>query len=815
MDVLNTSSGDLFVPILPIKGSVLFPYVVMPLAIARSRSRAAVDAAMHSEDKEIIVVAQRDTRTDEPTADDLYLIGTKALLRTMRTSTNGTVNAVVQGQQRVRISKLAFTGDYMRGVATPYPLVVDHVPEVEALAQEIIALTEKAVSLAQGDSDENIRTLLPDSKDVRRLLYTVASLLGMDVVRGQELLEASDLLSSLRTLHGFLRHEVQVLEVRHEIASQAASTMSRERREYLLRQQLREIQEELGEADSDQAEIQLLRERFEQSDLPDPIRKETQRELSRLERLPAAAPEYHVIRTYMDFVLELPWKKSSHTQVDLTHARNVLEADHYGLRDVKQRILEHLAVLRLNPHAKSLILCFVGAPGVGKTSLGQSIARALGREFERMSLGGLHDEAELRGHRRTYVGAMPGRILQAIKRAGVNNPVIMLDEVDKIGHDFRGDPAAALLEILDPEQNHAFRDNYLDLPFDLSNVVFVATANTTDPIPRALLDRMAVIRLPGYTLPEKEQIAIRFLLPRQLKDAGLTQLQCDVSPEVIRYVISRYTREAGVRQLERTISRLTRKVALAVADGITSPTEINIANLPELLGPEPFHMEQVRKDMPAGVAAGVAWTEAGGDVLYVEAALLPGRKGLTLTGQLGDVMQESAKAADTCVWSRAQQLGIHIEDFKDTGVHVHVPSGAIPKDGPSAGVTIATALVSMYLNCPIRSDIAMTGEVTITGLVLPVGGIKEKLLAARRVNMTRLILPKDNEKDLIEVDADAKQGIELIFAERIEDVWAAAIPALHDITEHGMHPTHNVHSLLVSPSGAPASANTSEPKQLH
>jgi ATP-dependent Lon protease len=546
----------------------------------------------------------------------------------------------------------------------------------------------------------------------------------------------------------------------------------------LLRQQLRAIQQELGEKNPEQAEVDMLKERLEKADLPDEIRKETERELSRLEKLPSASPEHHVIRTYLEFVLELPWRVHTDDQLDIAQARKVLDEDHYNLKEVKERILEQLGVLKLNPQAKAPILCFVGPPGTGKTSLGQSIARAIGRKFERMSLGGMHDEAELRGHRRTYIGAMPGRLIQAIRRAGANNPVLMLDEVDKLGRDFRGDPAAALLEVLDPEQNKTFRDNYLDLPFDLSKVLFITTANTLDTIPRPLLDRMEMLRLPGYSEEEKLIIARKYLIPRQLKETGLTAEQCVIGDDVVSRIITGYTREAGLRQLERGIGRVARKVALRFAEGPSDPVTVHPDELADMLGPERFFPEKMRRDLAPGVATGLAWTETGGDVLYVEATLLPESKGLTLTGQLGDVMQESAKTAQSYIWSHADALGIDRTLLKDAGVHIHVPAGAIPKDGPSAGITMAVTLASLYTKQPVRSDTAMTGEVTLTGLVLPIGGLKEKVLAARRAGIKRVIVPKPNQTDLRELPEEVRSEIEFIFVERVEEVISAAVPAL-------------------------------------
>ncbi|MEN3335496.1 MAG: ATP-dependent Lon protease, partial [Blastocatellia bacterium] len=574
----------------------------------------------------------------------------------------------------------------------------------------------------------------------------------------------------LRLMHSYLSHEVEVLDIRSKISNQAQEELGKAQRDYILREQMKQIQKELGDSDPEQAETALLRERIEKAGLPEDVLKEAERELKRLERLPAAAPDYHVIRTYLEWILDLPWDKSSPDDLDLNKAKEILDEDHYDLEDIKERILEHLAVIKLNPKTKAPILCFVGPPGVGKTSLGQSIARAMGRKFERMSLGGMRDEAELRGHRRTYIGAMPGRIIQALRRAGVNNPVMMLDEVDKLGMDFRGDPASALLEILDPAQNFSFRDHYIDLPFDLSKVMFIATANSLAPIPPALRDRMEIIQLAGYSEEEKLHIAKRYLAPRQIKEAGLAVEQLQITDEAMQGIIERYTREAGVRQLERTIGRLARKVALLVAQGKGDVFTIKPENVEEFLGPERFFREMGREKLPPGVATGLAVTEMGGEVLFIEATLLPGAKGLTMTGQLGEVMQESARAAHSYLWSHGAEMGINARDiFEQNGVHIHVPAGAIPKDGPSAGVAIVSALASLCANRPVRSDTAMTGEITLSGLVFPVGGIKGKVLAARRAGMKRVVLPKRNRPDLKDVPEEALRDLEVIFVERVDE----------------------------------------------
>jgi ATP-dependent Lon protease len=547
----------------------------------------------------------------------------------------------------------------------------------------------------------------------------------------------------------------------------------------VLRQQMKAIQKELGDDEGGEgAEIQLLRERLEKAELPEDVRTEAERELKRLERLPAAAPDYHVIRTYLEYVLELPWLKSSEDKLDLAESRKILDEDHYGLEDVKERILEFLAVIKLRPDTKSPILLFVGPPGVGKTSLGRSIARALGRQFERMSLGGVRDEAELRGHRRTYIGSMPGRIIQSIRRAGVNNPVLMLDEIDKLGADYRGDPSAALLEILDPQQNNTFRDHYLDLPFDLSKIFFIATANQLGPIPPALRDRMETIALAGYSDREKLEIAKRYLVPRQTQENGLNAAQFKISDEAIELMASLYTREAGVRQLERSIGSVARKAALKIAQAQAETVTVDASDLRDLLGPPRFYPELARKELPAGVATGMAWTEMGGEVLFIEATLLPGGRGLTITGQLGEVMQESARAAQSYLWSHAAEFGIDPEIFKNYGVHLHVPAGAIPKDGPSAGVTITSALASLYTGRRVRPDTSMTGEITLSGLVFPIGGVKEKVLAAYRAGIRRVILPSRNEADVDDIPEDVRQELQIVFVSRINEVLDAALEVL-------------------------------------
>ncbi len=767
-------------PILPVKNNVLFPYVLMPLSVGRPGSLAAVEAALATEEKEIVILTQRDASVETPGQEDLFPVGTQAIIKKMARPRQDLIELIAQGVERVVMLKLDQSGPYLKGRVSPLPLPHEKGPEIDALYRAVLELATKAVSMANPQASPELVQLLGSTGDPLRLVYVIGSMLSLELEKEQALLQAETVLDALRLMHTYLSYEVQVLELRSRIADEAQSEIGKQQREYMLRQQLRAIQQELGEQNPDQADAEQLRERVEKARLPEDVRKEVERELRRLEKIPAASPDHSITRAYLDLVLELPWYAASEDVLDVSRARTVLDEDHYDLKEVKERILEQLGVLKLNPSAKAPILCFLGPPGVGKTSLGQSIARALGRRFERLSLGGMHDEAELRGHRRTYIGAMPGRIIQAIRRTAVNNPVLMLDEVDKLGRDFRGDPAAALLEILDPEQNRTFRDNYLDLPFDLSKVLFITTANSLETIPRALLDRMELLRLPGYSEEEKIQIALRYLVSRQLQHAGLKPEQCVIPEETLARIISRYTREAGVRQLERAIGRITRKVALRFAEGIAGTVTVTPDQLDDMLGSEQAFLEQTRKELPAGVATGLAWTESGGEVLYVEAAILPSGRDLILTGQLGEVMRESAQAARSYIWSHAGELGIDPQQIQSSGLHIHVPAGAVPKDGPSAGTTIAAALASLYTKSPTRSDTAMTGEITLAGLVLPVGGIKEKILAARRAGILRIILPRENERNLRDLPDHVRQEMEFVLVDNIQDLFRAVIASLSD-----------------------------------
>jgi ATP-dependent Lon protease len=803
--VTNKLPQQFEIAVLPLQNTTLFPETVVPLAVGRERSMRAVESALATEEKLIATVT---TKSDNVTGDeakfgDLYKIGTIVNIKRMMRN-DGVMQLIVQGMERFEVKEWLTEQPYLKAKVEILPELrrVDE-EEIEALKRNIQGMIQQALALLPQVPPE-IRMAVMTQQDPIQLAYFLASVLDLGTETEQKMLESSTVDGLLTLTHAALARELEIMQIRSKIATEAQSEMDKSQRDYVLRQQLKQIQKELGEDESggEKAEAAQLRERLETADLPEDVRKEAERELKRMEALPQAAPDYHVIRTYLEYVIELPWKKSSEERLDLNEARKILDEDHYGLEDIKERILESLAVVKLRPDGKSPILLFVGPPGVGKTSLGRSIARALGREFERMSLGGMRDEAELRGHRRTYVGAMPGRIIQALRRAGVNNPVMMLDEIDKLGNDYRGDPSSALLEILDPQQNNTFRDNYLDLPFDLSNVFFIATANQLGPIPVPLRDRMEIIFLAGYSDREKLNIAKQYLIARQIKENGLTPDQLEITDDAINLLTARYTREAGVRQLERTIGNLARKVALKVAESVptaepgtldnvgprssgqTQSTSakyvITAKEVKEYLGAPRFYPESAREDLPAGVATGMAWTEMGGEVLFIEATLLPGGGGLTLTGQLGEVMKESAQAARSYLWSHASEFGIDPEVIKQNGVHLHVPAGAIPKDGPSAGVTMASALASLYTGRKVRSDTAMTGEITLSGLVFPVGGIKEKVLAAHRAGIRRIVLPAQNESDTEEIPEDVRKELEIIPATRVSDVLKATLGANAD-----------------------------------
>lgn len=765
------------IAVLPLQNTTLFPETVVPLAVGRERSVRAVEAALATEEKLLCCIT---TKTDNVNGNDakpidLYETGTIVNVKRMMRN-EGVMQLIVQGVDRVKVLYWAQEEPYLKAKVEVLPdLKTEDEEEVEALKRNIQGLIQEALAMLPNVPPE-VRMAVMSQNNPVQLSYFLASVLDLGVETEQKMLESNTADELLMLTHAALAKEIEIMQIRSKIATEAQGEMDKAQRDYILRQQMKAIQKELGDDEGgEKAEAAQLRERLETADLPEEVRKEAERELRRMEQLPQAAPDYHVIRTYLEYVLELPWKKSSEEKLDLTEAQKILDEDHYGLEDIKRRILESLAVVKLRPDSKSPIILFVGPPGVGKTSLGKSIAHALGREFDRIALGGVRDEAELRGHRRTYVGAMPGRLIQTFRRVGVNNPVLMLDEIDKMGNDYRGDPAAALLEILDPAQNHTFRDHYLDLPFDLSKTFFIATANQLGPIPMPLRDRMEIIQLAGYSDQEKLNIAKEYLIPRQIRENGLSNEQLEIMDDAINLLTARYTREAGVRQLERTVGNLARKVALRVAQGQTDKVTITANDVKGYLGAPRFYPEEARAELPAGVATGMAWTEMGGEVLFIEATMLPGGGGLTLTGQLGDVMKESAQAARSYLWSHATEMGINPEMIKQNGIHVHVPAGAIPKDGPSAGVTMASAMASLYTGRKVRSDTAMTGEITLSGLVFPVGGIKEKVLAAHRAGIRRIILPERNEADTEDIPEDVRRELEIIPAKYISDVLNAAL----------------------------------------
>jgi ATP-dependent Lon protease len=767
------------IAVLPLQNTTLFPGTVVPLAAGRPRSVAAVEAALAGPEKLLACLSVRPGKgTDaEATPAEIYDVGTLVMVKRMFRGEDA-LQIIVQGTERVRVEAWTQTDPHLRARVTVLPpLATEDQQEVEALQRNVRVLIERALAILPQVPPE-VRAAVLGAQEPTQIAYFLASVLNLGVEYEQAMLEAGTTDELLRLAHTRLAREVEIMQLSSKIATEAQTEMDKAQRDYVLRQQMKAIQKELGDEDGEGAEAAMMRERLAEADLPEEVRTEAERELKRMERLPAAAPDYHVIRSYLEYVLELPWRKTTEDRLDLAEARRVLDADHYGLEDIKERILEFLAVVKLRPDSKSPILCFVGPPGVGKTSLGRSIARALGREFERLSLGGMRDEAELRGHRRTYIGAMPGRIIQSLRRAKVNNPVLMLDEIDKLGADFRGDPASALLEILDPQQNHTFRDHYLDLPFDLSKVFFIATANQLGPIPPPLRDRMEIISLAGYSDQEKLHIALQYLLPRQVGENGLRPEQFSITNEAILLIATRYTREAGVRQLERSIGSVARKAALRIATGEATTVSVGADDIKEFLGAPRFYPEEARKELPAGVSTGMAWTEMGGQILFIEATLLPGGQGLTITGQLGEVMQESARAARSYLWSHASEFGIAPEMFKSYGVHLHVPAGAIPKDGPSAGVAITAALASLMTGRRVSHNTSMTGEITLSGLVFPVGGIKEKVLAAHRAGIRRIILPSRNEADIADIPAEVQQELEIVLVSRISEVLDAALEKL-------------------------------------
>lgn len=758
-------------PILPLRDTVIYPHIIVPLLITREELTRMIDDVL-MQDRMVAAVASK-VDADSPSQDQLFQVGTAAAIIRMLKIPDGSMQLFVQGVQRIRILEFTQSHPYMKARIEPLKEIVEKTVEVEGLARNVLAQFKRMVSLAPYLPNE-IFIAAMNITEPHNLADFIAANINASLEEKQELLEAINVKERLEKLTFFLNKEIEILEIGSKIQSEIQTEMTKSQREYFLREQLRAIQKELGEIDEKTMEINEFREKIEKSGMPPEARKEAERELDRLSKMPVAAAEYTVARTYLEWLTSLPWQVSTEDKLDIEEARRILDEDHYDLEKVKDRILEYLAVRKLKEDMKGPILCFVGPPGVGKTSLGQSIARALGRKFVRISLGGMHDEAEIRGHRRTYIGALPGRIIQGIRKAESNNPVFMLDEVDKIGVDFRGDPAAALLEVLDPEQNFSFSDHYLDVPFDLSKVMFITTANTVVPIPPALFDRMEVLELPGYTEIEKMKIARQFLVPRQLEAHGLKKNQLEITEEALRAIIRNYTREAGVRNLEREIATICRKVAKEVASGTRKSKKVVEKDLHDFLGPIRFRFEVAEEEDEIGVATGLAWTEAGGDVLFVEAQVIPGDGKLILTGKLGDVMQESAQAALTYCRSIAKNYGVEEDFFKKHDMHIHVPAGAIPKDGPSAGVTMTTALLSAIIRKKVHKDVGMTGEITLRGKVLPIGGLKEKVLAAHRAGIKTIILPKDNEKDLEEIPDFIRKDLRFVPVKYIEEVLKTA-----------------------------------------
>ena len=768
------------VPILPVRDTVLFPHAVLPLTVGREGSIQLIESL--GDERTIVVVAQLDPRLDAPKPNDMHLVGTLATVHKVVRMPNQSRFVFTEGVERVRLVKFVQTEPFMVAeVETLDELEVSPGSNLEALVRNVIGQFQQIVSESQTLSDE-LRTIAAKIEEPGRLVdFVSASLPFLTTDDKQQLLESASIQERLEKLNSHLAKEIEVQQLRTKIQTDVQDQVQQSQRDYYLREQMKAIQKELGEQDEGQRETEELRKKIDEAGMPEDVKKEALKELSRLSRMSPMAADYGLTRNYIEWLAVLPWSRSSGSKVDILKAKEILDEDHYELKKVKDRILDYLSVLELKPDMKGPILCFVGPPGVGKTSLGRSIARALGRKFQRVSLGGMHDEAEIRGHRRTYIGALPGQIIQSIRRADCNDPVIMLDEMDKLGRDFRGDPASALLETLDPEQNNTFRDNYLDVPFDLSKVLFICTANMLDTVPLPLLDRMELIPLQGYSEEEKVHIAFRYLIPRQVKENGITLEQIEFPDASVRWLVRHYTREAGVRKLEQVLGTVCRKQARRVVEGKTEKLVVTKEVLKEFLGGiqvrvETEVAERVKKP---GVAVGLAWTPAGGDILFIEANKMKGKGGFMVTGQIGEVMQESMQAALTWVRSNAQSLGL-AEDFtKDVDLHIHVPAGAIPKDGPSAGVTMATVLASLLTDTPVRPLTAMTGEITLSGNVLPVGGIKEKFLAARRAGVETIILPAENRQDVEQdLTPELMEGVAVHYASRIEDVLAVALPLL-------------------------------------
>ncbi|HQZ94834.1 MAG TPA: endopeptidase La, partial [Pyrinomonadaceae bacterium] len=764
-------------PVLPLRDIVIYPFMIVPLFVSRDRSIRAVEQAL-SQDRMILLVSQKDVNKEEPEQDDLYTVGTVAIIMRMLKLPDGRIRILIQGLSRCRVDSVTGKGEYVKASVTPIvePLAPENSLEVEALVRNVRGSMERAASLGKNISPE-VLAIIANLDDAGRLADLAASNLELRVEDGQSVLDVEDPTPRLRRVNDLLSKEIDVLTVQQEINTQARADIDRSQREYFLRQQLKAIQSELGEGNELYEEIEQYRDKILKAKMPESAEEEALRQLKKLERMHPDTAETATLRNWLDIMTDLPWSKASKDNLNLKKAEKILNEDHYGLERVKERIVEALAVRKLREKPKGSILCLVGPPGVGKTSLGRSVARALNRKFIRLSLGGLHDEAEIRGHRRTYVGAMPGRILQGIQQAETNNPLIMLDEIDKVGADFRGDPSSALLEVLDPEQNATFRDNYLGVTFDLSNVMFMTTANVLDTVQPALRDRMEIISLSGYTEEEKLEIAKRHLVPKQVEENGLEKEDVKFDRKALTKIISEYTQEAGLRQLEREIGKVCRKVARAKAEQEDDfkPMKITPDNLKDFLRVSRIFNEGALKKDEIGTVTGLAWTAVGGDILFIEAIKTKGKGKLMLTGQLGDVMQESAQAAFSYAKARSKDLGIDETVLDNFDIHIHLPEGAIPKDGPSAGITMATALVSVLSQRPVRKDVAMTGEITLRGNVLPVGGVKEKLLAARRAKIKTVILPAPNERDLEDLPQEVRDDLKFIFVENVRQVFDVAL----------------------------------------
>jgi len=773
-DDKNRVDIPLELPVLPVRDIVVFNYMILPLFVGREKSVQAVDAALNS-NRYILILTQKDEKVDDPGKDDLHQTGTVGMIMRMLKMPDGRLKVLVQGLTRARVTE--FTGEEPYYQAKIEVIEERDAPEIsleqEAMMRAAREQSEKILSL-RGVSATDIMAVLNSVNEPGRLADLIASNLRMRVEEAQKILECDDPVERMILVNEQLVKEVEVASMQAKIQGMAKEGMDKAQKEFFLREQMKAIRRELGEGGEDSDELEELREALDKAGMPKDVKKEAEKQLKRLTSMHPDSSEATVIRTYMDWLVELPWKKLSKDRLDIKEAKRILDEDHYDLEKVKERILEYLSVRKLNPKMKGPILCFVGPPGVGKTSLGRSIARSLKRKFVRMSLGGMRDEAEIRGHRRTYIGSMPGRIIQSIKQAGTRNPVIMLDEIDKLGSDFRGDPSSALLEVLDPEQNFSFSDHYLNVPFDLSKVMFICTANMLDTVPAALLDRMEVIRLPGYTEQEKVKIARRFILPRQVEENGLKKNDMVISDIVLTKIIKEYTREAGLRNVEREIGSVCRKLARRKAEGEKPPFRVTVNALEKMLGAPRFLEEEAEVDMPPGVALGLAWTPVGGEILHIEVAAIPGKGKLHLTGKLGDVMKESAQAAISYARGKAKELGLDPNFTEHMDIHVHVPAGATPKDGPSAGVTLVTALISALTNIPVCNDVAMTGEITLRGRVLPVGGVKEKILAAVAAGKKRVIIPMQNKKDLQDIPKELRGRIKIQPVERIDEIWPLA-----------------------------------------